>query len=48
MQLNRKYSNEIQQAQACIEHETARQPAVRYALGNASIETAFFTYCSIM
>lgn len=40
MQLNRKYSNVIQQAQAWIEYETARQPAVRYALGNASIETA--------
>lgn len=40
MQLNRRYSNEIQRAQACIEYGTARQPAVRYALGNASIETA--------
>ena len=40
MQLNRRYSNEIQQAQAWIEYGTARQPAVRYALGNASIETA--------
>lgn len=40
MQLNRRYSNEIQQARAWIEYGTARQPAVRYALGNASIETA--------
>lgn len=40
MQLNRRYSNEIQRAQACIEYGTARQPAVRYALGNESIETA--------
>lgn len=40
MHLNRRNSNEIQRAQACIEYGTARQPAVRYALGNASIETA--------
>lgn len=40
MQLNRKYSNEIQRARAWIEYGTARQPTVRYALGNTSIETA--------
>lgn len=40
MQLNRKYSNEIQRAQARIECRTARQPAVRCALRKASIETA--------
>lgn len=40
MQLNRKYSNEIQRARAWIEYGTARQPAVRYALGNALIGTA--------
>ncbi len=40
MQLNRRYSNETQRARAWIEYGTARQPAVRYALGNALIETA--------
>ena len=40
MQLNRRYSNEIQRARAWIEYGTARQPAVRYAFGDASIETA--------
>lgn len=40
MQLNKKYSNEIQQARARIECRTARQPAVRCALRKASIEAA--------
>lgn len=40
MQLNRKYSNVIQRAQACIECRTAHKPAVRCALKKAPIETA--------
>ena len=40
MQLNKKYSNVIQRAQACIECRTARKPTVRCTLKKASIETA--------
>ena len=44
MQLNKKYSNEIQQARARIECRAARQPAVRCVLRKTSIEAALPLY----
>ena len=48
MQLNRKYSNVIQQAQAWIEYGTARQPAASIHIGERiNRDRPFFTWCSI-